>query len=78
MPPRLSKVTVTGADSTDPYNGKEHTVSGYTATADTALYNVNRDIETPEGWWLGVNPTGFSDRTVRVLSVRSAVATSTS
>ena len=34
--------------------------------------NANRDIETPEGWWLGVNPDGFSDRTVRVLSVRSA------
>lgn len=34
--------------------------------------NVNRDIETPEGWWLGVNPDGFSDRTVRVLSACSA------
>ena len=35
--------------------------------------NANRDVETPEGWWLGVNPDGFSDRTVRVLSIRSAV-----
>ena len=34
--------------------------------------NVNRDVETPDGWWLGVNPDGFSDRTVRVLGVRSA------
>lgn len=34
--------------------------------------NVNRDVETPEGWWLGVNTDGFSDRTVRVLSVLSA------
>ena len=34
--------------------------------------NVNRDVETPDGWWLGVNPDGFSDHTVRVLSVRSA------
>lgn len=34
--------------------------------------NVNRDVETPEGWWLGMNPDGFSDRTIRVLSVRSA------
>lgn len=34
--------------------------------------NVNRDVETPDGWWLGVNPEGFSDRTVRVLSIRSA------
>lgn len=34
--------------------------------------NVNRDIETPGGWWLGANPDGFSDHTVRALSVRSA------
>lgn len=34
--------------------------------------NVNRDVETPDGWWLGVNPDGFSDHTVRVLGVRSA------
>lgn len=29
--------------------------------------NVNRDVETDEGWWLGVNPDGFSDRSVRAL-----------
>ncbi|MBR3326159.1 MAG: hypothetical protein IKG22_02400 [Atopobiaceae bacterium] len=34
--------------------------------------NANRDVETPEGWWLGINQDGFSDRTVRVLSIRSA------
>lgn len=34
--------------------------------------NVNRDVETSDGWWLGINPDGFSDRTVRVLSVREA------
>lgn len=29
--------------------------------------NVNRDVETDGGWWLGVNPDGFSDRSVRAL-----------
>ncbi len=33
--------------------------------------NVNRDVETDEGWWLGVNPGGFSDRSVRVLRASS-------
>lgn len=36
--------------------------------------NVNRDVETSDGWWLGINPDGFSDRTVRVLSVCEAAA----
>ncbi|WP_322150648.1 hypothetical protein [Paratractidigestivibacter sp.] len=31
----------------------------------TCSVNVNRDVETEAGWWLGVNPDGFSDRTVR-------------
>lgn len=34
--------------------------------------NANRDVETSEGWWLGINPDGFSDRTVRVLSICKA------
>ena len=33
--------------------------------------NANRDVETPDGWWLGVNPQGFSDRSVRVLRMTS-------
>ena len=34
--------------------------------------NANRDVETPEGWWLGVNPNGFSDRSVRTVRITSA------
>lgn len=33
--------------------------------------NANRDVETPEGWWLGIDPSGFSDRSVRVLRLFS-------
>ena len=29
--------------------------------------NVNRDIPTAEGWWVGRNETGFSDKTLTVL-----------
>lgn len=29
--------------------------------------NVNRDVQTPQGWWLGRNPQGFANHTVRVL-----------
>ncbi len=31
--------------------------------------NVNRDVETPGGWWLGANPDGYSDHTLRALRV---------
>ena len=34
--------------------------------------NVNRDIETPAGWWLGSNPRGFADHTMPVLAIRDA------
>ena len=34
--------------------------------------NVNRDVETPAGWWLGRNPNGFSDHGVRALVARDA------
>ena len=34
-------VTIIGNNNTVVYDGEEHTVSGYTATADTDLYNVN-------------------------------------
>lgn len=32
--------------------------------------NVNRNIATPEGYWIGQNEEGFSDHTVRVLRLR--------
>lgn len=35
-----------------------------TARADV---NVNRDVETPEGWWLGRDPAGYADHEVPVL-----------
>ena len=37
-------VTVVGTNNITPYDGKEHTVTGYTATADTTLYDVDHDI----------------------------------
>lgn len=42
-----------------------------TGRADCSV-NANRDVLTPEGWWLGIDPTGFSDRSVRILRVSSA------
>ena len=38
-------VTIVGNNSTNPYNGKTQTVKGYVATADTELFNVEKDIE---------------------------------
>ncbi|MBQ6482245.1 MAG: class F sortase [Anaerolineaceae bacterium] len=37
-------VTITGASSTAPYDGNPHTVTGYTATAQSALYDIERDF----------------------------------
>ncbi|MBQ7202929.1 MAG: hypothetical protein IJS03_02800 [Eubacterium sp.] len=37
-------VTVVGNSDTVIYDGKEHTVTGYTATADNALYDVDNDF----------------------------------
>jgi uncharacterized protein (TIGR02145 family) len=37
-------VTVVGANNTITYDGAEHSVSGYTATANTPLYNVDNSI----------------------------------
>ncbi len=34
-----------------------------------AEINVNRDIKTPAGWWLGTDPKGYSNHEVRVLTV---------
>lgn len=31
--------------------------------------NVNCDVETPFGWWLGADPAGYSDHTLRILRV---------
>ena len=33
--------------------------------------NANRDVQTPDGWWLGIDPSGFSDRSVRVMHLVS-------
>lgn len=29
--------------------------------------NINRDEETPEGWWLGYDETGFSDKSISII-----------
>lgn len=34
--------------------------------------NVNRDVETPAGWWLGADPEGFSDHSMPVVVMRDA------
>jgi len=34
--------------------------------------NANRDVLTENGWWLGIDPQGFSDHSVRVLRVASS------
>ena len=42
--PINATVTVVGANNTTDYDGNEHSVSGYTATANTALYDVENDF----------------------------------
>ena len=37
-------VTITGATGTTDYDGEEHTVTGYTATAESKLYDVKKDF----------------------------------
>ena len=37
-------VTITGANNTTDFDGEEHSVSGYTATASNPLYNVNNSF----------------------------------
>ena len=37
-------VTIVGANNTTDYDGKEHKVEGYTATADNVLYDVDKDF----------------------------------
>ena len=41
-------VTIVGANNTMEYDGQEHSVNGYTATASNTLYNVNSDFTKPE------------------------------
>ncbi|MCD7832985.1 MAG: hypothetical protein LUH00_03195 [Lachnospiraceae bacterium] len=33
--------------------------------------NVNRDVETPFGWWVGINPDGPSNKTATVIKVEN-------
>jgi len=55
----------------------EATKSAYAGMTEAVLgcelgycnINVNRDICTEEGWWLGVNETGPSDKTLTILRV---------
>jgi hypothetical protein len=37
-------VTIVGANNATDYDGEEHTVTGYTATASSTLYDVNNDF----------------------------------
>ena len=39
--------------------------------AGTSRVGVNRDVPTPNGWWLGGNDAGFTDPTLGVLRVDS-------
>ncbi len=41
-------------------------VIGFAET--TCAVNVNRDIETEDGWWIGSNPAGISDKRVSVFT----------
>ena len=57
-------VTIVGANSTLPYDGNEHNVSGYTAMANTALYDVEHDfIFTPAADAVYVNGVIAAKRT---------------
>jgi len=35
----------------------------------TSPVNVNRDVETPHGWWLGANPAGYADHALGVVRI---------
>lgn len=37
--------------------------------AGASQVNVNRDVSTPQGWWLGANPQGFADPFVGVVRI---------
>ena len=36
----------------------------------TTTCNVNRDVETPAGWWLAHNPHGYSDKSLQSICLR--------
>lgn len=40
-----------------------------TVCSGASTVNANRDIETPQGWWIGINPVGVCDRALNVLCV---------
>lgn len=42
------------------------------AAQGTTNVNVNRDVPTPDGWWLGTNPEGYSNHGVRVFYLQRA------
>lgn len=46
-----------------------------TLGSGASAVNANRDIETPQGWWIGIQPNGICDRTVNVLRIDSAEGT---
>ncbi|SDR39639.1 Neutral/alkaline non-lysosomal ceramidase, N-terminal [Paraburkholderia fungorum] len=38
----------------------------------TSNVNVNRDVRTADGWWLGANDAGFSDKSVNVIRLEGS------
>lgn len=46
--------------------GKMEPVRVYTGTGVSDI-NVNRDMETADGWWQGINPDGTADKLVSVV-----------
>lgn len=50
----------------------EATLSVGTGTSNV---NINRDVETPFGWWLGHNPDGHSNKTATVVRANSTDGT---
>ena len=37
----------------------------------TSLVNVNRDVPTPQGWWLGSNDAGYADHSLALIRIDS-------
>jgi hypothetical protein len=35
----------------------------------TSLVNVNRDVPTPQGWWLGSNDSGYADHSLALIRI---------
>ncbi|MBO7630706.1 MAG: hypothetical protein J6S78_00060, partial [Lachnospiraceae bacterium] len=54
-------VTIVGANDTVDYDGSEHTVSGYTATADSDLYDVDSDFTFSGTAEVGRTDAGTTD-----------------